>query len=226
VHRIALAVAFVLAGWPAATAQAKPTLPPADRAAVNRTLDVFVPAAIARRHSERAWPLTTAAMHVGGSKAEWAKGFLPVTPFPVIGKSFHGWTLDTVGKRRADVVLLVHLRKGAPLGAVSFDIALRKVGRRWLVDSVVPAATFAAPGSDSKVLAQPDFAPQAGQAFSKTGRISAKWVLIIPGILFGLIVLTPFAVLGAHRLRDRRLRRVRVESDRQRVFRKLPEGPQ
>lgn len=225
-HRVALAVAVVVAGWSAAAAQAKPTLPPADRAAINRTLDVFVPAAIARRHSERAWPLTTATMHLGGSKAEWAKGFLPVTPFAVVGKSFHGWTLDGTGKRRAEVVLLVHLRKGEPLGAVSFDIAMRKVGGRWLVDSVVPAATFAAPGSDSKVLAQPDFAPQAGQAFSRTGRISAKWVLIIPGILLGLIVLTPFAVLGAHRLGDRRLRRVRLESDRRRVFRKLPERPQ
>jgi hypothetical protein len=226
VHRIALVAAVALAGWSAATAHAKPAIPPADRAAIDRTLDVFVPAAIARRHSERAWPLTTATMHLGGSKAEWAKGFLPVTPFPVIGKTFHGWTLDTLGKGRADVVLLVHLRKGSPLGAVSFDIAMRKTGGHWLVDSAVPAATFAAPGSDSKVLAQPDFAPQAGQAFSKTGRISAKWVLIIPGILLGLIVLTPFAVIGAHRLRDGRVRRDRAESDRQRVFRKLPERPQ
>jgi hypothetical protein len=226
VHRFALVAAVVLAGWPAATAQAKPTIAPADRAAINRTLDVFVPAAIARRHSERAWPLTTATMHLGGSKAEWARGFLPVTPFPVIGKTFHGWTLDTAAKKKADVVLLVHLKKGGPLGAVSFDIAMREIGGHWLIDSAVPAATFAAPGSDSKVLAQPDFAPQAGQAFSKTGRISAKWVLIIPGIILGLIVLTPFGVFGAHRLQDRRLRRNRSEVDRQRVFRKLPERPQ
>ena len=59
------------------------------------------------------------------------------------------------------------------------------------MDWAVPAATFAPAGSDSKVLAQPDFAPQGGQAFSKAGRVSAKWVLIIPGILFGLIILTP-----------------------------------
>jgi hypothetical protein len=143
----------------------------------------------------------------------------------VIGTSFHGWTLDGVGKNRADIVLLVHLRRGAPLGAVSFDIAMRKVGGRWLVDSAVPAATFAPAGSDSKVLAQPDFAPQAGQAFSKSGRISAKWVLIIPGILLGLIVLTPIVVLGTHRLGDRRGRRERSEADRRRVFRNLPERP-
>jgi hypothetical protein len=102
---------------------------------------------------------------------------------------------------------------------------MRKIGGRWLVDSAVPAATFAPAGADSKVLAQPDFAPQAGQAFSKTGRISAKWVLIIPGILLGLIVLTPIAVLTAHRIGDRRRRDERREEDRRRVFRNLPERP-
>jgi hypothetical protein len=155
---------------------------------------------------------------------------MPVTPFPVIGTTFHGWTVDRVTKGRADVVLLVHLKKGAPLGAVSFDIAMRKLGTRWLVDSAVPAATFAAPGSDSKILAQPDFAPGGGPAyskteFSKTGRVSAKWVLIIPGILLGLIVLTPIVVIGAQRLSDRRVRNARRETDRRRVFRNLPERP-
>jgi hypothetical protein len=225
VRRIALVpVAVLLAGWPPATALAKPTVPPADRAAINRTLDVFVPAAIGRVHSERAWRLATARMRVGGDRASWAQGTLPATPFPVIGTTFHGWTVDRLAGNEADVVLLVHLRKGAPLGAVSFDIAMRKVGGRWLVDSAVPAATFAPSGSDSKVLARPDFAPQAGQAFSKTGRISAKWVLIIPGILFGLIVLTPIVVIVAHRVGDRR-RRGGSEADRRRVFRNLPERP-
>jgi hypothetical protein len=227
VRRTALAfvVAVVFVGWPASTASAKPTLSSSDRAAINRTLDVFVPAAIGRRHSERAWPLATATMRRGSNRTSWAQGTLPVTPFPIIGRSFHGWTVDHVAKNRADIVLLVHLRKGAPLGAVSVNIAMRKVAGRWLVDSAVPAATFAPAGSDSKVLAQPDFAPQAGQAFSKTGRISAKWVLIIPGILLGMIVLTPIAVLGAHRLGDRRGRRERREEDRRRVFRNLPDRP-
>jgi hypothetical protein len=228
VRRVALVltVALSLLGWAASTAGAKATVAPADRAAIDRTLDVFVPAAIGRRNSRRAWPLATAAMRRGNDRASWARGTMPVTPFPVIGTSFHGWTLDRVANGRADIVLLVHLKKGAPLGAVSFDIAMRKVRGRWLVDSAVPAATFAPAGSDSKVLAQPDFAPQAGQAFSKTGRISAKWVLIIPGILLGVIVLTPILVIGAHRLGDRRVRRERSESDRRRVFKDLPDRPQ
>jgi hypothetical protein len=225
VRRTALALAFVLAGSLASTANAKPTISPGDRAAIDRTLDVFVPAAIGRSHSGRSWPLVTATMRAGSDRSSWGQGYLPVTPFPVTGTSFHGWTVDRVGSGEADIVLLVHLRKGAPLGAVSFDIGMRKIGGRWLVDSAVPAATFAAAGSDSKVLAQPDFAPQGGQAFARSGRISEKWVLIIPGILLGLIVLTPFVVIGSHRVRERRVRRERSELDRDRVFRNLPERP-
>ena len=148
-----------------------------------------------------------------------------MTPFPVIGTSFHGWTIDSATKDRADLVLLVHLKKGAPLGAVSFNIAMRKIHGRWLVDSAVPAATFSAPGSDSRILAQPDFAPQAGQAFSRSGRISSTWLLIIAGVLLGLVVVTPIVVIVGHGAKDRRVRRERAESDRERVFRNLPERP-
>ena len=102
-RRTAVLLAVVLFGSPASAASAKPTVSPADRAAINRTLDVFVPAAIGRRHSERAWPLSTATMRQGSDRASWVRGILPVTPFPVIGKTFHGWTVDTVARNRAAV---------------------------------------------------------------------------------------------------------------------------
>jgi hypothetical protein len=206
-RRAAAITAVLLLATAAPALGAGKPLSAADRAAIDRTLDVFVPAAIAREHPARAWPLVTAAMRQGTDRAMWAAGTLPVPPFPVIGASFHGWTIDRVGPGRADIVLLVHLKKGAALGGVSFNVAMRKIRGRWLVDSAVPAATFAAPGSTSAVLAQPDFAPQPGQAFSKTGRISDNWILIIPATLLGLIVLTPIVVIAVHRVRDRGHRR-------------------
>jgi hypothetical protein len=51
-------------------------------------------------------------------------------------------------------------------------------------------------------------------------------VLIIPGILFGLIVLVPVGILVLHHVRDRRARLRVWESDRRRVFRNLPDRPQ
>jgi hypothetical protein len=178
---------------------------PADRAAINRTLDAFVPTAVARSHSERAWTLATRAMHAGGTRAGWVRGELPVAPFPAAGRTFHGWTVDAVRPGAVDLVLLLHPRKGANAGPISFDVTMRKVGGRWLVDSFVPAAVFAAPGEDSAIQAAPDFAPgPAAPPFSKSGRIGEDWALIVPAVLAGLIVFVPLLVLIMHRRRDRR----------------------
>ena len=61
----------------------------ADRAAINQALDVFVPAAIARRHPERAFSVVTPHLRQNTKRAEWARGNLPVTPYPAVGKRFH-----------------------------------------------------------------------------------------------------------------------------------------
>src|SRR5436853_5286807 len=79
----------------AAPAHAAPArLTAADRAAIDRTLDVFVPAAIARRHPERAFAVVTPKLRQATTRAQWARGNLPVSPYPAVGKRFHGWTID------------------------------------------------------------------------------------------------------------------------------------
>jgi hypothetical protein len=220
--RIALGV--VVAAVTAALApsvSAAPKLPAADRAAIDRTLDVFVPAAIGREHSERAWALTTASMHRGGTLAEWRQGLLPVQPFPVIGTTFHGWTLDRVGRDRADVVLLVHLRQGndLDLGAASFDLTLRKLQGRWLVDAAVVAATFAYHG---KILAGNDYGPNSSpDPYTKLkgglhSGLPTGLIYAIPAALLGLVILVPLGILLFHRRRDRH---PVSDARRERVFR-------
>src|SRR3954462_13563350 len=96
--RIAVRVVVIAAAAAlAAPAVAAPKLPATDRAALDRTLDVSVPAAIGRDHSERAWALTTPAMHSGGTLADWRQGLLPVQPFPGVGPAFHGRAIDPLG---------------------------------------------------------------------------------------------------------------------------------
>lgn len=194
----------LLAASSAPTAGATATLSRADRAAIDRTLDVFVPAAVARRHPERAWPLATPAMRLGSTRVGWARGDLPVPPFPVVGTAFHGWTVDAARRDRADLVLLLHAARGAPVGAMSYDVGMRRIGGRWLVDSFVPAASFAPAGSVSSITASPDFAPApSGPPTAKTGHIGGAWALALPGALLGAIVLVPLAIFVAHRRRDR-----------------------
>jgi hypothetical protein len=199
-------LALVVAALSAAVAPAAgaATLSRADRAAIDRTLDVFVPGAVARRHSDRAWPLATPAMRVGGTRAGWARGDLPIPPFPAVGRTFHGWTVDSVRPGVADLVLLLHARRGSSVGAISYDVRMRRIGGRWLVDSFVPAASFASAGSVSSITASPDFAPgPAGAPTAKTGHISGVWGLALPGVLLALIVLVPLVIFLVHRRRDR-----------------------
>jgi hypothetical protein len=140
-----LSAAVLLAALAAAAAPPAGAagLSKADHAAIDKTLDVFVPAAVARRHPDRAWNLATAAMRLAGTRAGWARGDLPIPPFPAAGTTFHGWTVDSVEPGRVNIVLLLHPRRHAHVGSASYDIRLRKIGGRWLVDSFVPAATFA-----------------------------------------------------------------------------------
>jgi hypothetical protein len=218
---ILVSAALAAAVAPSVASAAK--LSPADRAAINRTLDVFVPAAIGRAHSERALPLVTKAMRVGTTTADWKIGTIPVQPFPVIGKTFHGWTVDSVGRNRADVVLLVHLKKGNDLGlgAASFDLAMKKLGGRWLVDRAVVAATFAGSDSPSKILAAADFGPgNTPDPYAKNqglhSEISGSWIWAFPAGLLVLLVLGPLGILIYHKRRDRT---TVSEERRARVFR-------
>ena len=183
-------------------------LSPPDRAAIDATLDVFVPAAVARRHPERAWNLATAAMHVGGTRAGWARGDLPVAPFPAAGSTFHGWSVDTLRPGVADLVLLLHPRPGVKVGSISYDVGMRKVVGRWLVDSFVPAASFAPAGSISGITAAPDLAAGAAQTpYARSGRIPGIWLIAFPAVIGGLIVLVPLTLFVLHRVRSRRAAR-------------------
>jgi hypothetical protein len=129
-------------------------------------------------------------------------------PFPAAGASFHNWTVDGARPGSADLVLLVHPRKGARVGAVSFNVLMRKAHGRWLVDSFVPAAFFAPAGAVSGMLAAPDLAPgPTVPPSSDRGRIGQDWILVVGGSLLGVVLLVPFLVVTGHRLRDRRARR-------------------
>ena len=81
-------VALVLA----VPAQAR--LAPADRAAINRTLDAFVATAVRRHDVAASFDLVTPQERGGMTRAAWAKGDIPVYPYPARGASWHGWTLD------------------------------------------------------------------------------------------------------------------------------------
>jgi hypothetical protein len=192
----------------AAPAAARPQLSPAERAAITRSIDVFVNHAVKRSNPAAAYDVVAPELRPGMTRKSWKGGDIPVYPFPAAGKT-HPWNILYVTREEVGLELQLQPRAGSKQGPIIFHIYLRPVGKRWLVDSFMPVAILAPLNAKkSKVLSVRDYSPQnaGGTSLGNSGphRLSSIWI----ALPFGLIgaVLVGFAVWGVARVvRNRRL---------------------
>jgi hypothetical protein len=204
-----LAAALVALAF-AGPAAAAPKLSPAERAAITRSIDVFVNHAVKRVNAGAAYDVVAPEMRPGMTRKSWARsGDLPVYPFPAAGKT-HPWNILYVTREEVGLELQLQPRAGSKQGPIIFHIYLRPAGKRWLVDSFMPVATLAPldPKQKTKVRSVRDFSPQAAGGVSIGGggphRLSSIW-LVLPFALV-LVALVGFAGWGLARVvRHRRL---------------------
>jgi hypothetical protein len=202
-----LAAAIVALAF-AAPAAAAPKLTPAERAAITRSIDVFVNHAVKRSNPAAAFEVVAPEMRPAMTRKEWARGDLPVYPFPARGTT-HPWNILYVTREEVGLELQLMPRAGSKEGPIIFHIYLRPAGKRWLVDSFMPVATLAPlDAKKTKVRSVRDYSPQNAGGVSVGGggphRLSSIWI----ALPFGLIgaVLVGFAVWGLVRVvRNRRL---------------------
>jgi hypothetical protein len=198
----------------AAPAAAAPRLTAADRASINATLDVFVNHAVKRENPAAAYDVVAPELKAGTSRKAWAKGDIPVYPFPAQGHTFHGWNVLYVTRQEVGASLQLMPRPHSEVGPIIFHVYLRPVHGRWLVDSFMPVATLAPlDAKKTKVRAVTDFSPQAqgDGAGGGRGRISGIY-LVAPFAVVGLVLLG-LAGWGLRAVvRDRRLRGPRRQS--------------
>jgi hypothetical protein len=181
-----------------------------DRRAINQTLDVVVSDGVARRDVARSYDFTTATLHDGSSRRQWATGAVGLYPFPAAGQAFHSWILKESTTDGVWLQLLLKPHRGAKVGPILFDVQVQRRHGKWLLNSFVPAATFAPLDSKKpRVRAVADFSPARkgdGAAVSGKSRISQKWA-IFPFVAFGVLLLSLLAWRLAARYRDRRIAR-------------------
>jgi len=178
------------------------TLTRAERAAVMSVAKQFVTTAVARDHPERAYEIVNADLRGGLTRKQWAKGDIPVVPYPVARSRL------MVEYSNADAVGLavkVYPTKAAQLTPTVFSMSLVpiRVGddNRWLVSSWAPRA-----GSPSAIAGP----PREGAGSQDLERISPTasvlW-LLVPVVLICLVFVIPVVFLVRERRITRRMRR-------------------
>jgi len=203
----AFLAAAVLALALAAPALGAPRLTPAERASINKTLDIFVNHAVKRQNPAAAYDFVAPELRAGTSRKAWAKGNIPVYPFPAAGHTFHGWTVLYVTREEVGAELELLPRRHSKVSPIIFHVYFRPVRGRWLVDSFMPAATLAPIGSNKpSVVAANDFAPAGRGEGNGNGPSRLNHIyLVIPFATMGLVVLALVGLVVAARVRDRRV---------------------
>jgi hypothetical protein len=191
---------FVLAG-PANAAR----ISSADRQEINRTVDAFVNSAVKRQHEEASWNVVTPSFRYGVSRSAWAKGNLPVYPYPARGTTFHSWTVDSASPTVVDFELMVPSRL-SKTDSIQFQGEVKKIHGRWLINSFNPAATFAGGGT---VVGPHDFTASSGGGGKGVARLGSTWIAL-PAALIGAGLVLVLCWFGLVWVRSRRAYR-RVE---------------
>jgi hypothetical protein len=186
-----------------ATSFGEPRTVKPDRAAINRLLDEFIPAAVAQKDLQRGWELSAGVARTV-SHAEWMKGNTSVQKYPAKGAKFRGWTVNYSypGDLGFDILLQPST---ASLGAWSFRAEAQKIHGQWKITTWYPVATFAPPGRTQTVLGPNDLGSAdsaAAGSGSDHGRLGA-WVLALPIAAIGAVALLGIAIAGSRALKRR-----------------------
>jgi hypothetical protein len=199
--RLVIAIALALA-LPATAAAAEPRTVRPERAAINRLLDEFIPAAVAQKNLQLGWELSAGAARTV-SHSEWLKGNTSVQTYPVKGTTFHGWTVNYSypGDLGFDILLQPTTHS---LGAWSFRGEAQKIKGHWRITTWYTVATFAPTGKTQTVLGPNDLGPGNGAASASAdrGRLGA-WVLALPIAVVGAIALGAAGFAGSRALKRR-----------------------
>jgi hypothetical protein len=177
----------------------------ARRSEVNSLFDAFVPSAVERHDPRTAYALVTPAFRAGVTRREWLSGQMPVYPYDARGTSFHGWTVDDSFRNSMSVELDLQPEKRAD-GPIAVNVDLKRVKGRWLIDSFYPRTSYAPTAVSAKQGPAGARSATSSPAPADTPtHTSLMWVFL--ACVFGVIVLTPIAIVSVSTFRNRRAAR-------------------
>lgn len=175
----------------------------------------FVQTAVARKNVGESWDILSPTYdgRSGYTKATWARGDIPVQPFPVDRAK---WDLDHSLKNEVGLLVALYPPRGSQYQAAVFKIDLRAFGkgksRRWLVDYFGPAGMGNITVEGRAASRTPNFNRATGlpnldpKVNNGRSRLNRGWIAVPIGIL-GLAILIPIALVITNVIRARRAER-------------------
>jgi hypothetical protein len=127
-----------------------PPIPAAPKPASNAKLDQdarvvagkFILTAVARKNLAQSWKLVHPSLKQGFTLAQWKRGEIPVTPYPVASLKEARFKVDESTPNSITLGVVLVPKPGAKVRTQEFMLGLRKVGngtgRHWLVDYWMP----------------------------------------------------------------------------------------
>jgi hypothetical protein len=205
---------------PAQFAAKSTRVSPAERRAIDKTLDQFIPAALDRTAAKTAWRLAGPELKSGSTLKEWRHGTSPIPYYPARGTSFHNWTTIDAGPNYVEFNILVHPKRGSQTSSWVFSGEVVKRQSHWLVNRMYTIAVMQRPTKTGRHEVGPaDFAasPAAqsnGGAPPPTGasKLGTKWLYAVGGaVLLALLFPLGFGIVSVVRSRRARLNYARSE---------------
>jgi hypothetical protein len=181
---------------------------PADRRAINATLDEFIPDGVGQRSMATAWRLAGPELKSASTLSQWRQHTSPIPYFPAAGKKFHGWKTIDVSRNSVEFDILVQPRPHTRYGSWAFSGEMIRRHSHWLVNRFYTTAQMNPVRGSRHEIGPADFsAPAAAGAPVTTGhgKLGKIWLFAIFGLL-GLALLFPivFGVTSVVRNRVRR----------------------
>ena len=183
-------------------------LTPADRRAINATLDQFIPDGVGQRSMATAWRLAGPGLKSASTLSQWRHHSSPVPYFPVAGKTFHSWKMVDSSPNSVDFDILVEPRPHTRYGSWVFSGQMIRRHSHWLVNGLYTTAEMQPVRGSKHEIGPADFSAPASAGAPITtghGRLGGVWLLAIACILgLGLMFPIAFGITTLVRSRVRR----------------------
>ena len=152
----------------------------------------FVLTAVRRQNVDDSWEMVCPEMRQGFTRETWAKGEIPVVPYPAY---LAKWHLAYSYHREIDLQVALYAKPEKKLNPVVFDLTFHPcgdpAGNRWLVSSFIPTPSASGDfgSSDEKSHFNPIAIGSKDPALFQPKRASGAWLAIPLGITFGMLLI-------------------------------------